>query len=332
MKQLKLSAIYLFAMVVGLSSCLKENDRTIIDESKGANIIEFANTGTNAAGGTASKYPRFATDMGVVEPGQVVKFNVNISYSGTNPAPQDITVNFDVDQAVLDVFNEQNGTHYEIPPADVFTIPTKTAVIPAGQRRTTVEVAVNNTPNFDFGKNYAIPLKITSSSHGTVSGNFGAAVYSFAARNNYDGVYTVTPIVPFKDVNNANFVGYYPLTIELRTFTGNSVVFYDEELLGGEGHIFDTDGTGALSYYGSFSPVFFFHEDGTIYDITNVYGQFSGASKRSAVLDPSGANKVTFNPDGTVKEIEVAYIMAQGDAKTPRTYFHEKFVRTGARP
>lgn len=330
MKQFKIKAIYLLALVVGLSSCLKENDRTIIDEGKGANIIEFANTGTNAAGGTASKYPRFATDMGVVEPGQVVKFNVNIAYSGTNPAPQDITVNFDVDQATLDLFNTQNGTSYVIPPADVYTIPKKSVVIPAGQRKITIEVAINNTANFDFGVNYALPLKITSASHGTISGNFGSALYSFAARNKYDGVFEVTPLTPMVDVNNATFVGYYPLNIELRTFTGNSVVFYDEEILGGEGHIFNANGS--LSYYGSFSPVFFFDENGVITSITNVYGQFSGGSKRSAVLDPKGANKVTFNADGSIKELEVAYIMAQGDAKTPRTFFHEKFVRTGDRP
>ncbi len=322
MRYLSIRAIYFLFLLVGLSSCLKEREGNNHYPDQAGNIIEFANTGNNVAGST-SKYPRFAIDLGKLAVGESKKFNINVAYSGKDNAPSNITVNLALDQATLDLFNQQNGTNYEMPPADVFQIP-ESVTIDAGTRKKTVEATVTLTNSYDFDKNYAIPIKITSASQGTVSGNFGNALYSIAVRNIYDGHYTVTAITPFRDATNPAFEGYYPLHIDLTTFTGNSVYFGDYVDLGTEGHLFWT-GTG-LSYYGTFAPVFYFDAQGNVTDVQNYYGQFAGGLKRSAVLDPSGANKITFNADGSIKEIEVAYIMAQGDAKTPRTYFHEKFV------
>ncbi len=154
------------------------------------NIIEFENSGDNVSG-ASSKYPGFFIDLGALSGGESKKFNVNVSYSGSGVASKDITVSMVVDQALLNEYNAQNGTHYIIPPASVFSVP-GSAVIKSGTRKSQVEATITNSPDFDFNTAYAIPLKISGTSDGTISNNFGKAVYAFGVRNIYDGVYSVT--------------------------------------------------------------------------------------------------------------------------------------------
>ncbi len=190
MKQIKIKALYSFLIVLGLSSCLKEA-RMNIDTGNGntANVIEFANTGDNVASAT-SKYPRFNTDLGSIGSGESVDFNINVSYSGANTAPQDITVNLEIDPSVLTLFNTQNGSNYVVPPSDIYKFPSS-VIIKKGTRMTQVKATITNNSSFDFAVSYALPLKITSANTGIISGNFGAAMYSFGLRNIYDGVYEV---------------------------------------------------------------------------------------------------------------------------------------------
>jgi hypothetical protein len=318
-------------MLVGFTSCLKEHNGNHNEDTAG-NIVEFANTGDNVSSAT-SKYPRFAIDLGKMEEGDQVKFNLNVAYSGAESAPQDITVNLAMDQATLDLFNTQNGTDYEVPGDGIVEFPT-TVVIKKGTRKTTTEITVTRTANFDFGVNYALPLKITSATTGIISGNFGNAVYSFGARNQYDGVYQMEELSPMVDVTSASLTGRYPLEMELITFTGNSVYLSnpDKEVYTVGPYHPILSGTNA-SAYGSFSPIFYFDEEGNVTSVSNYYGQESSANKRSGVLDPTGVNKITFKADGTVESIDVKYIMTQSNVSpfTPRTYFHEKFTYLGDR-
>ena len=80
---------------------------------------------------------------------------------------------------------------------------------------------------------------------------------------------------------------------------------------------------------GGSGAVFFFDDAGKITSITNYYGQLSGANKRSAELDPTGVNKITFGGDGKVASFEVSYFMSQNGAV--RTSFKEKFTYKSSR-
>lgn len=330
MRYLSIKTIAFIFMLVGLTSCLKKADG-VHDEETAGNVVEFANTGDNVAS-ASSKYPRFAIDLGKMNEGDQVSFNLNVSYSGKENAPQDITVNIALDQATLDLFNTQNGTNYVAPGAGIVEFPTS-VVIKKGTRKTTAEIKVTRTPDFDFGVNYALPLKITSATTGTISGNFGNAVYSFAARNKYDGIYQVEALTPMTDVVAPNLVGYYPVEMAMITYTGNSIYMYDINSYFSPGAYHPIKNGTSPSAYGSFSPIFYFDENGNITEVSNYYGQESGGLKRSGVIDPSGVNKVTFNADGTIASFEVKYIMTQSNATpfAPRTYFHEKFTYTGDR-
>lgn len=333
MKQLKISTLFFAAFLLsGLTSCLKSNDDKMgLDVSKPDNIVEFANTGDNVAVAT-STYPRFSTDLGVVNQDDTVFFNVNVSYSGSNDASEDITISLALDPAALTLFNTQNESDYVAPPADLFKLPA-TVVIKKGTRKTQVKVGIVNNASFDFNVNYALPIQISSASKGTISGNFGKAMYSFSARNRYDGAYTMDATAPMVDVVSPGLTGFYPLKMHLITFTGNSVALYDIDGNAAKTYGHPIKSGASASYYGSFSPVFSFDNNGNITSVTNYYGQESGANKRSAVLDPTGVNKIVFKGDGKVDYFEVSYIMQQSVSSpfSPRTWFHEKFTYLGGR-
>ena len=152
------------------------------------NVVEFANTGNNVSG-ALSTYPRFNIDLGTLETGASTTFPVNVSFSGVDVAPQDITINLGLSDAGLAKFNTENSAHYEVPDASVYSFPTS-VVIPKGKQTASIMVTITNSPAYNFSKAYALPLTITSASYGTVSGNFGIALFSFGARNKYDGIYS----------------------------------------------------------------------------------------------------------------------------------------------
>lgn len=188
--------------------------------------------------------------------------------------------------------------------------------IPSGQRQVekTIKLFTNN---FDFSKNYAIPLTITESSFGVISGNFETAIYAVGAKNKYDGVYEVTG--EFTDLTRPEFSGLYPYNVELRTITATTVGRWDSEFLGGYGYVFNT-GAG-LSYFGSYAAVFKFDDSNNVTAVTNYYGQ-PAANTRYAEIDPTGVNKyTTFSEDG--KTLEVSYYMYQSGQI--RLVFKEKF-------
>lgn len=275
--------------VLSLNSCLKKRDTTL-DGPGPRNVVEFKNTGSNSAG-VSSFYPLYTLDMGVVEAGDSKFFNVNVSYSGANVAPTDLTVQLEVDQAALDRFNQENETDYVIPPSDVFTFPT-TFVIKKGERMKTDSMKINIANDFDFSASYAIPLKIKSVSPSeTISGNFGAAIYAVTVRNQFDGVYEVTG--EFSSPN-PSWSGDYPKEVTLISTGASSCAYFDGDL-GGFGYVFYT-GTG-YSYFGNWCPQFTFDANGNVIKVDN-YLKDPAPRSRTSTLDtttPGAINKFDLN-------------------------------------
>jgi hypothetical protein len=310
----------LLAVTLIFTSCLK--DHLALDPAQSNNVIEFANTGTNVSPAGAI-YARFSSDLGSLKSGDSASFNVNLSYSGASMAPADINVTLAIDTAALNAYNEDQGTDYALPPASVYHI-SSTSVIKKGTQTVQVKVTVVNNDVFDFNINYALPIKISAVSSGVISGNYGTAVYSFAVRNVYDGIYEMTGTMV--DATSSALTGYYPVEVPLITYSGNSVALWDPVYSDNYGHVIHS-GTGN-SVYGTFSPVFAFDAAGNV-TVTNYYGASAGANKRNAVLDPTGINKITYGGDGHVTYFEVSYFMTQNGA--PRTHFVEKFTYVKSR-
>jgi len=180
--------LFLGLFIISLSSCLKADDMNIDAVKYKTNVIEFANTGDifSAAG---TLVPGYYSDLGKLKVGESKSFNVNVHYTGPGNAPADITVSLVIDNAVLTLYNKDNGVTKSIPPAECFSFPDK-VVIKQGTNLTTVQAVVKVTANFDYNKAYALPLKIASVSSGIISGNFGTSLYAFGVRNEYDGIYS----------------------------------------------------------------------------------------------------------------------------------------------
>jgi len=184
---LKIASV--LALVTGLSSCLK--DEPIIG-GKPQNIVEFYTTDGYLSSVSAA-YPVYGKSFVV---GQDASFDVTVSYSGTETAPQDITVEVAVDPAALTKYNTKAAVdgdqEYVQLQADAYSIPSGTVVIKKGERRATFKVNVKIPATFDFDGSYALPLTIKSASMGTISGNFGSVLYAIGGKNQYEGVYHST--------------------------------------------------------------------------------------------------------------------------------------------
>src|SRR6185312_4284111 len=116
MKNIIKNTLHLLAVSVIFSSCVK--DHLAVDPAQSNNVIEFANTGANVSPATAL-YPRYASDLGSLSSGDSARFNVNLSYSGAEMAPGDITVTLAIDEEALEAYNDEQHTDYVLPPASV---------------------------------------------------------------------------------------------------------------------------------------------------------------------------------------------------------------------
>jgi len=190
MRKILISSTIVLSFLV-LAGCKKGTPLNIDQDSGTAtNVVEFANTLDNVSNVAKSHYPAYYADFGTLALNASASINLNVSYSGKDVAPQDITVALALDTAALRIYNTDNTTTLKAPPAELYKFPAS-VVIKKGTHSATVQLVVTNTPAFDYSASYGIPLKIASTSYGMVSGNFGSAIYTFGVRNKYDGVYSV---------------------------------------------------------------------------------------------------------------------------------------------
>ena len=326
MKQLKIKFLLFSTAVLGLASCLKEGSPNV-DTSNATNIIQFSNTGNNSAA-VSSKYPNFYTDLGSLAEGSTAEFNLNISYAGSNNAPEDITVNLVVDNDLLTLFNDQNGTSYVIPPTSVYTVPSS-VIIKKGTRTTQVKATVTRSADYDFGMAYAIPLAITSASKGIISDNFGKSVYSFGVRNQFDGDYSMV-------IQSTGWSAYgiwdggpldWPSDIGLVT-TGANTLMIADYARGGDAlqPVFTADGE-SVTAFGATTPLF------TIDVATNLVTVINSTADdgRGRVLKNNPAALPEENSyDPATKVMHLNYIMSQNGR--PDQYFVITLTYVGPRP
>lgn len=176
--------------VTGLTSCLDEDP--IFEGSNAPNVVEilYAGTGSNSSPSDAP-YAMYMNSLQIVEPGATIDLPVYINYAGSRVAPQDIKVTVTLDDAAVEVYNEETGSHYEIMPDSLYEIPTMTVTIPKGERRVPLIIKVK-TGDIDLNEEYALGMTITEASTGAISGNFKTAILRIGAKNKYEGVYKNT--------------------------------------------------------------------------------------------------------------------------------------------
>ena len=203
--------IFLLMATVGLASCLKEDAPM---GPKGSNdVIEIFNDEPGLiASSTTSSYPLFVETF-PISAGEA--FEVFISYTGGNTgAPHDINVTVGLDDNAITTYNTENNTHYIPLPADKYTVDSWNVTIKKGEKRAKLTFTLK-TDQFLFTEAYALPVKVLTSSLGTISRNFGTVLFSVGAKNQYDGVYQYTTSANTSLLPNRN------VEVELWTLSKN---------------------------------------------------------------------------------------------------------------
>lgn len=179
--------LYVFALLisVGFSSCLKD-DAIVGPNAPGyiSNVIEFYNA-TAPVSSTTSPVVVFVPQTLEVVPES--EFEIIISYSGANVAPQDITVELNVAPDAIAKYNAAEKANLHSLPSGTYEIPS-TVTIKKGEKRAHVKVKVL-PEKLDQTVSNALAIAITSSSFGTISGNFGTAIFNLPIKSVWEGTY-----------------------------------------------------------------------------------------------------------------------------------------------
>lgn len=212
------TAFVALASMVGLSSCLKDNQH-YVDFAGSPPLIELpAASGVGSSGGILQS-------VGLAISTTPIPVNLMVNLASPHTLSTAVTVKVSVDQAALTKYNTDNKTNFVLIPASYYTS-TFTATIPAGQNQAFVVINVNSSLIDPSISNYALPLTITDGGGQQIS-NIKTVIYNLQAKNNYDGAYSLKGFV-FRNVGDGtndptlggNFKG---LSQNLATINGTSV-------------------------------------------------------------------------------------------------------------
>lgn len=179
--------IFSLLMVMTLfSSCLND-DSLVLDPSEGHNVIEFGNVSVPTSG-VNDPYIVF-TPLTVDD--DTKSFEAVINYAGPDRyAPKDITVDLAVANDIITEYNAAASTSYVALDPTAYKVPSS-VTIKKGESEVRFTIELDPT-KFDLTKSNVIALKITGSSSGIVSGNFGKVIYNLPVKSVWEGIYTVT--------------------------------------------------------------------------------------------------------------------------------------------
>lgn len=112
-------------------------------------------------------------------------------YGGLDLATQNIEVGFQIDQAMITAYNEQNNTNYELPPQDSYRMTSPSVTIAAGHAGSNSTALEINALKLAGTKSYLIPVHINS-----VQPNIPVADGLETTYFIVNGFYETNPFVP----------------------------------------------------------------------------------------------------------------------------------------
>lgn len=182
-------------LMTGLSSCLKQAFTPNLDPAGGSNnVVEFQNTSIpESYNSIYAVYDN--SDLTITN--DTTGFNVIIDYAGPElTAPQDITVSLAQDTTVNTTYNAEavanSSQEFSAPDSSLVSFP-RTITIKKGTSQTMFRVTLYPAKSaFSFDSTYALGLTIKSSSYGSISGNYGSALFAFTVMNDWAGSYAMT--------------------------------------------------------------------------------------------------------------------------------------------
>lgn len=189
MKYFKIKALIFSALIISLSSCLKEGVMNVDTEKTTATIVELQflengsgstiNSGLQYFGGGALTYP------GTHESDTAT---YNVSIAGPALLGSDLVVSVGVDAAkVLDNY-KSDSIPYELMPDSLYKFLSTSVTIKAGERVAPLQIVFYPSKT-DVTKSYMLPVVIKDAAGQTISGNFGI-IYFHVIGNPIAGAYS----------------------------------------------------------------------------------------------------------------------------------------------
>ncbi|HPH83985.1 MAG TPA: DUF1735 domain-containing protein [Ferruginibacter sp.] len=173
--------LLLFLLLAGIcGGCVKEKYALDINDNTNRVISEFTE------GDTAVMHS-FAMDFS----SGLVEFDLTeLRILPRSNASKDVQVQVAVNPVLLNTYNSDNGTSFEIPPASVFQLSSSEFTLPAIGK--TARLKVKLDPSAVAGNSYALAFTITQVSDGEISALRKDYLVELKVKNAFDGVYHAT--------------------------------------------------------------------------------------------------------------------------------------------
>lgn len=238
----KLLTITVGASVL-LTSCLK--DKNITDDRKygmegisDVKLVEIVETPSKT----------YALDYRDVDTSFTL-FTIHLN--SEKPAEQDINVTLTINDQIVDDYNADNGTAFEVAPSPIYSLGNLTVTIPKGSRE--ASVVINTNPaDLSLGE-YALGFTLSSvSAPGiVVSKNYSNLFVYLGVKNKYDGKYTLNGKF-YHPTQSPNY-GAFTMDAEMHTTSPTKVKLYIPDF---EGYYAPGLFGGALNAFGAQEPEF----------------------------------------------------------------------------
>ena len=169
------------------------------------------------------------------------------------------------DPTVVSDYNTANGTSYNAVPGGLFALKTSDIDLTPSERKQKVSILIN-PGNVATGE-WAIGLKIASTSVGEVSQIANKVVIILSVKNKYDGVYHLKGF--YTRTDNPPYNGPYETDVEMITTGPNSVAMYWPDF----GDYYQPfANNGALTAFSNVAPEAFFNGSDQVTSINNITG------------------------------------------------------------
>lgn len=181
--------IFLFLLTMGMAGCLKDNDYEdgLIQSVQGgsANMVEIKITASSASNFGILSFDNTSQDT------TINLIPVNVSTAG--PVGEDVSVTLVQKNSLVEDYNDENGTDYQVPTAAMITIlnPGNVVTIPKGSN--TGYLQARFKPSDFIVGTWALGYEISAVDKTglNISGNLKTGIVAILVKNEYDGEYDV---------------------------------------------------------------------------------------------------------------------------------------------
>jgi hypothetical protein len=180
------------ALGILAQACLKPNKGTYTDFSTVQDHVIIMNSGLANLPKAPASIVVAAAESDTIE----VPIEIQLASKSTNAA--DLTVTLGIDDAKRTEYNTKNGKNFLIFPDSIYSFPTRTVTVKAGQNFAKTSIMVYK-PKVDPSKSYMLPISIKDASGKNLTSNFNTQYFNIIG-NPFAGTYLWT----FKRYNAAD--------------------------------------------------------------------------------------------------------------------------------